>query len=351
MASKGKKRIKFFLCFGAVLILLNGTSVYVFAKCPTRMGSEFLPEHFLVVAHRGSTSKFPENTLPAMDEALNVEGANALQVDLSLTKDKQVVLWHDWDPNNPIALIRQEGREPVVKFKPFSPSQESGWRKKISDLTLAKLREHHGYEDKITHAKSNLQIPAFQDFIEWATQQEKLKAVFLKLKIPANESRLAAVMLKEIKRIVGGMNPAPRFQFIFTTPHQEVLNGVKNQFDDFLFSYDREIPAVGVINYHRFTTIPQAMEYKNRFAGIGLPIYVGSPTLSPWEIYQHILTLDFKIRDGYIKSNSKYIKMISWVFNDVKKMRCLIHLGVDGIVTDQPKLLRRIALELGKVLD
>ena len=158
-------------------------------------------------------------------------------------------------------------------------------------------------------------------------------------------------MMQEIKRVVDSIHPAPGFQMIFMTPHQAILNRIRNQFDDFHFAYDREIPAVGIVNYMMFTTTPNAMDFKNDFAGIGLPIHELSPKLTPWEIYQHILSYDFKIRDGYLKSNSKYIKMISWTFNDAKKIRCLIHLGVDGIVTDKPKLLRKIALELGKKLD
>ena len=179
-----RKGIKLFLYFLAALILLNGLSCNANAKCPTRMGSDFIPEHFLVIAHRGSTLKFPENTLPAFDAALNVDGANALEVDLSLTQDKKVVLWHDWDPDHPIALIREKGKEPVVKFKPSGPSEESGLRKKVSELSLVELREHYGYEEKVTREKSKLQIPNFKDFMEWAVGQEKLKAVFFKFKGP-----------------------------------------------------------------------------------------------------------------------------------------------------------------------
>ena len=46
----------------------------------------------------------------------------------------------------------------------------------------------------------------------------------------------------------------------------------------------------------------------------------------------------------------KYINIISWTFNDEKKIKCLINLGVDGIVTDKPKMLREIALSMGKIL-
>ena len=319
------------------------------------MGSVFLPEHFSVIARRGSVTKFPENTIPAFHEALNVDGANSLQADLSLTLDRKVVLWHDWDPNSPMALIRQEKGEPVEKFKPSGPSlRESRWRKKVSELTFTEFTDHYGYEDKITHAKTNVKIPTLQEFIEWATQQDKLKLVLLKLKIPADESRLAPVMLEEIRRIIGGIVPAPRFQLILLTPHKEVLNLVRNQFDEFLFSYDRELPPVGIVNYHGFTTVPSAMDFKNSFASIGFPVHASlpdPPTLDPWLVYKFILTLDFRIRDSYKKSTSNYIKIISWTFNDEKKMRCLINLGVDGIVTDKPKMLRRIASDMGKILD
>ena len=355
MNGKKQKRIKFALGFWILLIFLFNTSFPVMAKCPTRMGSLFPPDHFSVIARRGSVTKFPENTLPAFQEALNVDGANSLQADLSLTLDRKVVLWHDWDPNSPKALVRQEKGEAIEKFKPFVPSvRESIWRKKVSDLTLTEFTDHYGYEDKTNHVKADVKIPTLQEFFEWAVQQDKLKLVLLKLKVPADESRLAPVMLEEIRRVLGDIDPAPRFQLVLLTPHLEILNRVRNQFDDFLFSYDREIPPVGITNYYRFTTVPSAMDFKNRVASIGSPIDTSLSdhlTPDPWLVYKFILTLDFRIRDNYKKSTSNYIKIISWTFNDEKKMRCLINLGVDGIVTDKPKMLRRIALDMGKILD
>mgnify|MGYP002630679159 CR=1 FL=1 len=351
MTSKKKNFTTFFACFLAVSILFNFPPHPVLAKCPVRMGSLYPPDHFLVISHRGAVTRYPENTLPALQDALNVEGANSLQVDLSMTKDRKVILWHDWDPNNSLAQVRQEKGESIGKFKPSS--LESGWKKKVSDLTLTEFTNHYGYEDKITHAKTDIKIPAFQNLMEWAIKQEKLKLLLLKLKIPANESGLAAVMLEEIRRTIDNLSPAPHFQLLLATPHKEILNQVRNQFDDFLFAYDREIHPEGITNYHRFTTVPAAMDYKNNFANIGLPSQNSLPSANPdpWEIYKFILTLDFRIRDNYKKATSNYIKLISWTFNDENKMRCLIHLGVDGIVTDNPKLLRRIALEVGKTLD
>lgn len=308
-----KKRIKIFVCFCVVLIFFTVALGDGLAKCPVRMGSLYIPDHFSVIARAGSVSEFPENTLPAFQEALDIDGANALAVDLFLTRDGKVILWRAW--NNPGA------RRPIEKFKPSGPSSK---------------------------------VPAFQDFMDWATQQNKLKLVLFKLRIPAHESSLATILLEEIRRVMDDISPAPRFQFVFLTPHKEILNRVKNQFKDFSFSYDREIPSVEIINYHSYTTVPNAMEFKNSFASIGFPNRNRlSVPLAPdaWDIYKFILTLDFKIRDNYKRSTSNYIKIISWAFNDESKMRCLIHLGVDGIVTNNPKLLRKIALDMGKVLD
>ncbi|MBT5470984.1 MAG: hypothetical protein HOK41_10315 [Nitrospina sp.] len=322
------------------------------AKCPVRMGSLFPPDHFSVIARNGSSGKFPENTLPAFQEALDLDGANSLAMDLSLTLDRQVILWKYWTP---IRKNSPENATPFEKFKPIGPSLEKEeWRKKISQLTLLEFKENYGYEDKTTHAEIEVQVPTLQNFMEWASQQSKLKWVLFKLSIPANESHLTPILLGEIRRVINSLSPAPRFKFLLLTPHKEVLNLAKDQFEEFLFSYDREIPSVEIINYHRYTTVPIAMQLNNSFASIGFPLkYLHSvqEKPDPWDIYKFILTLDFKIRDNFKKATNNYIKIISWTFDQEEKMRCLIHLGVDGIVTNNPKLLRKIALEMGKTLD
>jgi glycerophosphoryl diester phosphodiesterase len=344
-----KKKFKPIVYFWAVLLFFNALPLEVLAKCPTRMGSVFRTDSFLVIASRGASPNFPENTIPAFEEALNTNGANALEVDLSLTEDKKLILWHDWDPNSLTALSRQKLGEPDAKFKPFVPPEnEIRWRKKISKISLSEFRDHYGYVEKSSNTRAKIPIPTFQDLMHWATQQGSLKAVLLKLKVPEDESHLAPIMLKQIREVMAGIHPS--FQLVFLTPHKNILNLVRKSFDDFIFSYDREIPPAEISNFHEFTTIPSAMDYENSFASLGLPIHRSDSTLDPWITYRYILTLDFRIRDTYINRTSKNIKIISWTFNDEKKMRCLINLGVDGIVTDNPKTLRRLALEMGKVL-
>ena len=48
----------------------------------------------LVVAHRGASAHAPENTLAAFHKAVEM-GADALELDVRLTKDRRVVVMHD----------------------------------------------------------------------------------------------------------------------------------------------------------------------------------------------------------------------------------------------------------------
>ena len=128
--------MKAFVCLMVVSVTIFISSHYSFAKCPTRMGSLYPQDNFWVIAHRGSVTKFPENTFPAFQEALDIDGANSLEIDLSLTNDKKVVLWHDWDPNSPTALIRQGEGSLLSNFYllPLHPVTQDGDKKPVNLL-------------------------------------------------------------------------------------------------------------------------------------------------------------------------------------------------------------------------
>src|SRR5205085_2395199 len=98
----------------------------------------------LVIGHRGDAAKEVENTIPSMQRAI-ADGANAVEIDLSLTKDGVVVLWHDWDPDSSIALGRQTKIEAHQHAHPDVPKKGDAMRRFVDELTLAELREHYEY--------------------------------------------------------------------------------------------------------------------------------------------------------------------------------------------------------------
>ncbi len=50
----------------------------------------------LIIAHRGASAYYPENTLPAIEEAIRM-GADMVEVDVQLTADQVPVIAHDYN--------------------------------------------------------------------------------------------------------------------------------------------------------------------------------------------------------------------------------------------------------------
>ena len=48
----------------------------------------------LIIAHRGDVTNAPENTISAFQKALEL-GADGIELDVRLTKDDQLVVFHD----------------------------------------------------------------------------------------------------------------------------------------------------------------------------------------------------------------------------------------------------------------
>lgn len=66
----------------------------VFYSACSSAGALKIPPHFEVHGHRGARATRPENSLPAFQHALEA-GVSALEMDMGVSKDMQVVLNHD----------------------------------------------------------------------------------------------------------------------------------------------------------------------------------------------------------------------------------------------------------------
>src|SRR5437660_7246801 len=80
------------------------TIISLFGGCPSERADINSP--LQIVAHHGSSLELPENTIRSCERALFL-GANALEIDICMTSDQQLILWHDWDPDDLVSLGRQ----------------------------------------------------------------------------------------------------------------------------------------------------------------------------------------------------------------------------------------------------
>ena len=79
------------------------------------------PSKILVHGHRGARARFPENTLPAFEYAIQ-QGVDALEMDMAVTKDNVIVISHD----------------PILQGPVCTGAKQSAV---IHELTLAEVRQ------------------------------------------------------------------------------------------------------------------------------------------------------------------------------------------------------------------
>jgi glycerophosphoryl diester phosphodiesterase len=61
------------------------------------MTSNMLDDNFKIIAYRGGTGIFPENSIEAIQESLKSYSDTIIEIDLQLTKDKVVIAFHDFN--------------------------------------------------------------------------------------------------------------------------------------------------------------------------------------------------------------------------------------------------------------
>jgi len=311
----------------------------LFRFCPI---SKLKVDHdnlFLICGHRGSPVNEPENTIPSFERALR-EGVNSLELDLCVTKDKEVILWHDWNPYELVALIREKGIEPDVAYKPDFPAPFSGLRNKTSELTLSEIRKYFNYVKKGESHSVNAHIPTFREFIDWIKDKKQVKYVFLDIKVPKEEKELILIILDQLNALIKEFNPTTIF--IVETFFTEVLEIAKGNYPDLNYSLDVEIPPGFIFLPRLHSTIKVASKNQNNVAIILRPRQI---TIANWVTFRRLIWYDVRRRKMLNKKfdSTKIDFLIGCTINNKKEMECLIKSGINGMQTDYPRRLTNLA--------
>lgn len=301
-----------------------------------------LPDgEFLVVGHRGSPTKAVENTIDSFEHAVEEDGANAIETDLGVTRDRRVILSHDWDPDGDVAFARQAGAEFDVAYRPVVPARGDPHRKPVCDLTLADIRRHWGFARIDDDVAVGAVIPTVEDLLAWARTKPTLKLIVLDLKVPDEKAELMDVILDEVE---GARKREPfHFETLYMTTQPKVLERIRARIPDEDRTFDVEIPLGFGRQAGAISCFEPALRFQNNHASIGRP----RATLGGWEIYRRVLARDLRAfaarpTDG---AGVRVKRVICWTINRPREMRDLFRMGVHGVLSDRPALLRA---ELGK---
>ncbi len=274
--------------------------------------SSRITEVFDKQGHRGCRGLMPENTIPAMVNALGM-GVTTLEMDISISKDKKVFLSHEPFFNHEITT------RPDGSF--IEEKDEKNYNMYLMN-----------YSDIIKYDVGMKPHPRF-------AQQQKMKAVkplladlFATIKQEMMTRRrpypFFNIETKTLPATDNIYHPAPA-EFV------ELLMKVikENQMEDFVIiqSFDRR-----TLQYlhKQYPTIKTALlieatdknSFRKQLNDLGF-----YPT-----IYSPEQTL---VNPNLVNEcHERKIQIIPWTVNDKTKMAALKALGVDGIISDYPNL-------------
>ena len=269
-------------------------------------------EAFDKEGHRGCRGLMPENTIPAMLNALGL-GVTTLEMDVSISKDKKVLLSHEPFFNHEITT------KPDGSF--IAEKDERTYN--IYQMN---------YADIIKYDAGMKPHPRFPD-------QQKIKAV----------KPLLADVFKAVKDyMMVAKRPFPFYNIeIKSLPESDktyhpvpdqfaelVMKVIKdNQMEDHVIIQSFDFRSIQYINKN-YPKIKTAMlieavnksSFRKQIKDLGYAPEIYSPefTLVTPELIKNCHDLNMKI--------------IPWTVNDKKKIDELKKMGVDGIITDYPNL-------------
>lgn len=324
---------------GSLLLLWFGAVV---AVCAGAQPSG-VRDDLLIIGHMGAPAHAVENTIQGFAKAIEL-GANAIETDLCLTRDGTIVLWHDWDPNNPVANFRQLGRQGLFA-RPHAPDLFTKARRPVPELSLAELRKHFGYTRREnglgTRQRLAVEIPTLDQFCAWAASEPGLEKAFFDVKIPAGKTAFVKPFFTAARAVIEKYQLADRV--IFMVPDRAILDAAREADAErfFTFCHDQELPPVLIIHPDKFSTVTPALARELEWASIGRPV----ATFLGWKIYRKIVTADLK-RAAVPPAKpgaEPFAGLICWTIDKAGEQSDLLQLGVRGILTNRPDLLKSVA--------
>ena len=294
-----------------------------------------LPDDFYLIGHRGAAMFAPENTIAAFAKAVDL-GANAIETDVCITQDDCFILWHDADPNDAIALARQFGGEGLL-YMPEVPTLASPWRRPVSQLALAALQAYCGYircqpgpgDGADWEPQAPVSPAVFEELVAWLRHERRVRHVFLDLKLAPAQAGAALALLHRLRRLTLDKGFRPDLRFHILSPHLEIVAALLAEAErvplpaTLRLCADFELPGV--------CHVARALGVRHVCMGYGV---------RAWGEFRHEVAQAVAERDrGHLDT------VVVWTVNDEARLRELVALGVNGIITDTPALLHRIVRE------
>jgi glycerophosphoryl diester phosphodiesterase len=243
-----------------------------------------------VIAHRGASGDYPENTLPAF-KAASEAGAPYLELDVHLTHDGEVVVCHD------DTLTRTAGQDGVIR-----------------EMTFEKIRHADaGYGFSSSQAGNfpfrgqGIQIPMLREVLTAFSQHRFIV-----------ELKHGGELVRATVEIVRQAQMSRRV--LIASEHQEPIEQIRTIAPDLPTNMPTQETGLFMMSL-----APDAPDYVPLGDALQVP-----PEYHSWKL----------VTPESVKAAHKAgIEVHVWTVDDPVEMRALLAIGVDGILTNYPRRL------------
>lgn len=314
--------------YGSTLWHQNIGASAVYCPLITRNAMRFLSLFLLIMAtaavaqpvstidlegHRGCRGLMPENTIPAFLKALEL-GVNTLEMDVVISKDRQVVVSHEPYFNADFSIL--PNGEPVSK----SNQKELN----LYEMTYAAIERYdvgsRGNPNYPEQQKLKAVKPLLRDVIkavEAYRTQHKLPPVAYNIELKSEDS--------EYNR--SQPEPGPFCELVYTLITEQLSPNrvIIQSFDFAILRYWKQKTDAGTFKKMRLSALVEGLRgWEKYVADLGFEPDIYSP---------HFRLLN---QNSIAEMHAKNIKVVPWTVNQSDDMNRLVKWGVDGIITDYP---------------
>jgi glycerophosphoryl diester phosphodiesterase len=299
---------------------------------------------FDLQAHRGARATIPENSLAGFAHALTV-GVTTLETDIAVTRDRVLVLSHDPLLNPDIT------RGPDGQFLPAKgPAIVSLTAEELRRYDVGRIRPGSDYARQFPDQKpiDGTRIPTLDELVALVKKADNGTVRFaLETKVtphgagetvPAEE--FARLLIAAV-RAAGIEQRTSILSFDWRTLQvvQKEAPGIPTVY--LTMQQPRFIDNIGA-DRPEGSAWTAGFQYKDHGS---VPRMIKAAGGHTWSSFWRDLTAD-KVREA----RALGLQVLAWTVNDRQVMRQMIEMGVDGIVTDRPELLREEMRSRGMAL-
>jgi len=297
---------------------------------------------FDIEAHRGGRALFPENTLVSFANALSM-GVDTLELDIGVTRDDEIVISHERGLNPDLA----RGADGSYVAPPGTPFVQLRLDE-VKKFDVGQIRPDSAYAAQFPEqqAMPGTKIPTLKELIDLVRRSgDRHVRLNIETKIDPNHpdespepARFVALLLDLVR--------AEKFE------DRIMVQSFDWRTLQLMQRLAPEIPTVYLTQQagrEPTISLDKSTVWTAGFSpadhGKSLPRTIKAAGGAIWSPYFGDVTPEL-----ISQSHAIGLKVVVWTVNKPADMARLIEMGVDGIISDRPDLLRKAVADKGMAL-